>query len=84
MVEELIGTISDYFVKPSVAGIDLSGTVKVGDRIRITGHTTDIEMVVHSMQIEHQNVQEAGAGDSVGIEIPDRARRGDSVYKISE
>ncbi|MBI2866408.1 MAG: translation elongation factor-like protein [Chloroflexi bacterium] len=83
-VEELIGVISDFFARPVVAGIDLSGTLQVGDRIHIKGHTTDLEMVVESMQIHNQDVPEAHAGQAIGVKVPDRVRRGDKVYKVKE
>jgi len=84
MPEKVIGKVSDFFAKPVVAGIDLTGTLKVGDTIHITGHTTDIECDIDSMQINNVNVQKAKAGDSVGVKINDRVRRGDIVYKVTE
>jgi selenocysteine-specific translation elongation factor len=84
MPEEEVGKVSDFFARPVVAGIDLTGTVKVGDKIHIKGHTTDMELVVDSMQIDNVNVQEAGAGDSVGIKVADRVRRGDAIYKVTD
>jgi len=83
-VEEQIGVVSDFFARPVVAGIDLTGTLRLGDRIRIKGHTTDLELTVESMQIHNQNVQEATAGQAVGVKVPERVRRGDKVYKITE
>ena len=83
MPEERIGKVSDFFARPVVAGIELTGTVKLGDRIHIKGHTTDIEFTVDSMQINNVNVNEAKAGDSVGIKVSERVRGGDSVYKIT-
>ncbi len=63
MAEEVeVGRVSDYFARIGVAGIDLTGTLRVGDRIHIKGHTTDLEQVVESLQIERENVQEAGPG----------------------
>lgn len=82
MPEELIGEVTDFFSKPVVAGIHLTGTMKVGDNIHIKGHTTDLQMSVQSMQIHNQNVSEAKAGDDVGIKVSDRVRRGDKVYKV--
>ena len=82
MPEELVGTIMDFFARPVVAGIDLTGTLKVGDRIHITGHTTDMELAIESMQINNVNVSEAKAGDSVGIKVSERVRRGDTAYKV--
>ena len=82
MPEELIGHVSDFFSRPVVAGIDLRGSLKVGDKIKIKGHTTDLEFAVESMQIDNASVQEAAAGDSVGIKVPDRVRKGDAVYRV--
>jgi len=84
MPEEEVGKVSDFFARPVVAGIELTGTVKVGDKLHIKGHTTDIEMVVDSMQIDNVNVQEARAGDSVGIKVTDRVRRGDAIYRVTD
>jgi putative protease len=83
MPEEVVGTVMDFFARPVVAGIDMTGTLKVGDTIHIQGHTTDLELVVESMQIENADVIEAKPGDQVGIKVPDRVRRGDSVYKVT-
>jgi selenocysteine-specific translation elongation factor len=82
MPEEAVGKVSDFFSRPVVAGVEMIGTLKVGDKIHITGHTTDIEMVINSMQINNADVTDAKPGDSVGIKVPDRVRRGDTVYKV--
>ena len=83
MPEQEIGTVKDYFAKIGVAGIDLTGTLRVGDTIHIKGHTTDLEEMVESMQIEHEQVEEAKPGDAIGIKVPDRCRDGDTVYKVT-
>ncbi len=83
MPEEAVGKVSDFFAAPVVAGIELTATVNVGDKIHIKGHTTDIELTIESMQINNVNVQQAKAGDSIGIKIDERARRGDTVYKVT-
>jgi len=36
------------------------------------------------MQIDNVNVQEARAGDSVGIKVTDRVRRGDTIYRVTD
>ena len=46
MPEVEVGTVADFFARPVVAGIELPGSIKVGDRLHILGHTTDLEMVV--------------------------------------
>lgn len=82
MPEVEIGKVSDFFKKPVVAGIELTAPLKVGDKVHIKGHTTDQELTIQSMQIDNRDVKEAKAGDSVGIKISDRARQGDTVYKV--
>jgi selenocysteine-specific translation elongation factor len=84
MPEEMIGKVSDFFAHPVVAGIELTATLKVGDKIHIKGHTTDLEMTVDSMQINNANVAEAKAGDSIGVKVNDRVRSGDTVYKVAD
>jgi translation initiation factor IF-2 len=83
MAEEKIGVVSDFFAHINVAGIRLDAPLRVGDTIRIKGHTTDFEQTVDSMQIEHEQVEEAKAGESVGIKAKDRCRHGDEVFKIT-
>ena len=83
MPETEIGHVSDFFARPVVAGITLTGTLKVGDMIHIKGHTTDIELTVESMQINNVNVTEGKAGDAIGVKVPDRVRAGDHVYKVT-
>jgi translation elongation factor EF-Tu-like GTPase len=80
--EEEIGQVTDYFAKIGVAGIDLTGKLHVGDTIHVRGHTTDLEQVVDSMQIEREQVEEAGAGEKIGIKVGDRCRHGDRVYRV--
>ncbi len=83
MEEEKIGFVSNYFSKISVAAVEITdGTVSVGDTLHFLGHTTDFESRVHSMQIEHKSVTEAKKGDSVGVKVSEKLRRGDKVYKI--
>ncbi len=84
MPEEEVGKVSDYFAKIGVAAIDLTGTLSVGDTIHIKGHTTDFTQEVESIQIEHQNVEKANPGDSIGIKVKDRVRDNDIVYKVTE
>ena len=83
MEEREIGHISHYFGHISVAAIEVTeGTVSVGETLHFKGHTTDFEMKVESMQIEHESVSEVKAGDSIGIKVPEKVRIGDKVFKV--
>jgi putative protease len=79
---KLIGKVSHYFSKIGVAVIDLSDSLKVGDTIRISGGETDFTQTVESMQAEHQNIEEAKAGDSIGVKVAQKVREDYKVYKI--
>ncbi len=84
MAEIEIGVVTEFFARPVVAGIELSQSVESGDRIHILGHTTGIELIIDSMQVDNVNVNEAAAGQAIGIKVNDRVRRGDKVYKIAD
>lgn len=84
MPEQEIGRVSHYFNHIKVAALELTGELAVGDTIHIKGHTSDFTEVVDSMQIEHDNVENAGPGDSVGIKVPEKAHVHDTVYKVTE
>ncbi len=83
MEEKKIGEVIKYFGKIGVAAIRLSeGSLKVGDTIRIVGHTSDFTQPVDSMQIENMSAQEAGPGADIGIKVKERVREHDVVYKV--
>ena len=78
-----VGRVTHFFPRISVAVVELKAPLKVGDRIMIRGATTNLEQTVETMQIEHQSVQEAQPGQSIGLKVKDRVREKDVVYKIS-
>ena len=84
MAEEgkLIGKISHYFGNISVAVIDLSDTLKIGDTIRITGGETDFTQGVTSLEVDHKKVETAKKGDSVGFKVDQKVRDDYKVYKV--
>lgn len=84
MAEEgkLIGKISHYFGNIGVGVIELSDTLKAGETIRIVGGETDFEQTVDSMEVEHQKVETAKKGESVGLKVSQKVREGYKVYKI--
>lgn len=85
MPEEEVGIIVKFFAKPSVAAIEMKkGSIKKGDTLHFKGHTTDFTDVIHSMEVDNQPIEEAGAGDLVGIKVKERVRENDTVYKVLE
>jgi putative protease len=83
MAEEKIGEIVKFFAKPSVAAIKITaGELKVGDKIKLVGHTTNFEEVISSMEVNNQKVEKAVVGDYIGVKVSDRVRPGDEVFKV--
>jgi translation elongation factor EF-1alpha len=84
MPEAEVGAVTHYFDRPHVAIIKLAaGEVAVGDTIHIKGAHTDLTETVTSMEVEHAKIQVAKPGDEVGLQVADRVRTGDRVYKVT-
>jgi len=80
--EVFIGIVEDYFSHVGVLATTLKNSLDLSSRIHVRGHTTDIVHAVNSMQIEHNSVSSAVSGDSIGIKICQKVRKGDYIYKI--
>ena len=78
-----MGFVSNYYKNISVAAVEITnGSVSVGDTLHFLGRTTDFELTVDSLQIEHESVTEAKKGDGIGLKIPAKVRKKDKVYKV--
>ena len=83
MAEQLIGKVTHYFGKASVAAIKITeGELRVGDTIHIVGHTSDFTQRIESMQIEHAPIETAKVGDEIGVRVSEHAREHDDVYRV--
>jgi translation elongation factor EF-1alpha len=84
MGEQRVGTVTHYFGKPQVAIVDITaGELNVGDTIRVAGAHSNFTQEVGSMELEHAPVESANVGDSVGIQVSERAREHDEVYRVT-
>jgi putative protease len=81
MADFKVGKITHYYDKIGVAVIEVLGTVKVGDKIRIAG-SAEFEQEIGSMQIEHEQIQEAKKGQVIGLKVDQPAKKGDEVFKV--
>jgi translation initiation factor IF-2 len=84
MAEQKVGRVTHYWSKIGVAGIEITGgELRVGDTIRFKGHTTDLTERLDSMQVEHQPVAVARAGDAIAVKVTDHVRDHDDVFKVT-
>ncbi len=84
MEKKEIGKIAHFYSKINVAVVELTDSLKVGDKISIEGQDKAVEQTVNSMQIEHEQIQEAKAGQAIGLKVADRVHEGNKVYKVVE
>lgn len=82
MSEKEIGRVTNYFSKIGVAVIELTAPLKLGDEIQIKGGTRDFQQKVESMQVEHEPIEDAAAGQEIAIKLDQKARVNDKVYKV--
>lgn len=80
---DAIGRVTHYFSHLSVAAVTLSAPLKVGERIHIRGHTTDLVQDVGSLEVEHGQVESAAPGDDVAMKVDDHVRDNDLIYRES-
>ena len=74
--KKLVGKVTHYYSKISVAVIELTASLSVGDEISIEGETTNFTQPIESMQVMHKNIQEAKKGDAIGLKVKDKVREG--------
>ena len=85
MADVKVGVVKNYFAKPSVAAIEITeGELEVGDVVRFKGYTTDFQQEVKSIQEEKQTIEKAVKGQLVGVQVKERVREKDLVYKVTE
>jgi translation elongation factor EF-1alpha len=80
--ETTIGKITHYYSKIGVGIVELKDALKVGDKIKVHGNSTEFEQSVDSIQVDHNEVEEAKSGDVVGLKVNDKVREGDEVFKV--
>ena len=79
----MIGEVTHFYNRIGVAVLDLTESLQVGDQVHFLGRSTDFRQEVASMQIEHEAISEAGAGQEVAVKVERRVRRHDKVFKIT-
>ncbi len=83
MDEQLIGHVTHYFPQIEVAAIAVeNGELQINDTIRVIGHTSNFTQKVHSMEMDYAPVLAARPGDLVAVQVAERARVNDQVFRI--
>lgn len=77
-----LGNVTHYYDKIGVAVVDLVAPLHAGDAIKFSG-STDFSQTASSIQVEHEKVESAKKGDTVGLKVDQPVKPGDEIVKIS-
>lgn len=78
-----IGEVVHYFNDINVSVIKLDGDLAVGDTVTFIAPSGEelFEQEITSMEIDHEQVEEASAGDEVAVKVDEKAKEGVAVHK---
>ena len=77
-----LGDVTHFYGGISVAIIKCVEPIKVGQKVRMKGATTDFVCSIESIQYEHAPLEESKSGQEVGIKVSDKVREGDEVFFV--
>lgn len=78
----LLGKVKDYDPKSRRITLELETALTVGDVLRVKGRSTDLTQRAERLIAGGRSTQSALAGETVQLEVADRVRPGDAVYKV--
>lgn len=82
MASTKIGQVAHYYDKIGVAVLELTGSLRTGDKIKFVRGGEDLfEQTVSSMQLEHEELKEAKSGQAIGLKVDQPVKEGAEVYK---
>ena len=84
MSETPVGKVKHFFNKISVAVIELSAPVKVGDKLKFKHGGYEFEQIIESMQIEHKQIKSAKKGQAIGMKTQQPVHENTKVLKVEE
>jgi translation elongation factor EF-1alpha len=81
--EKLIGKVSHYFDRISVAAIKLEDKLKAGAEVHFIGHGADFTQVISSMQMNNEEIQMGAKGDEIGTKVDEKVKTGTEVRLVA-
>jgi putative protease len=80
-----IGAVTHYWPHANACAVQIEhGELRVGDTVHVRGHTTDYYQRVERIELEHRMVDVARTGDHIGLQVSQRVREGDEVFKLAK
>jgi hypothetical protein len=81
-MEKEIGVITHFYGNLNVAVVKLNSPLKKGDKIKITGHSTNLKQKVESMQIDHKAIDVANKDQEIGLKVEGNVKEKDLVFMV--
>lgn len=83
LADTKIGIVTHFYDKIGVAIIELQSGMKVGDKIKFVRGGEDLfEQIVESIQIEHEEIQNAKKGDIIGLKTKNNVKEGAEIFEV--
>ena len=79
-----IGRVTHYFDHIHVAVLNLTASLKLGDKIHIYGHSTDLTQRVASLEVDHHSVEWVKPGDDVALKVNGLVHPHDKIFRVVE
>ena len=79
-----VGEVTHYYDRISVAVIQLSGKLSIGDNVHFLGHGSDFIQEITSMQIEHEAIESADKGQEIAAKVIKPVKSHTSVFLLTE
>ena len=77
-----VGMVTHVYDKIKVVVVDLDADLSNGDKIKFVKNDEDLfEQEVSSMQVEHEKIESAKKGDTIGLKVEGDVKEGAEVYK---
>lgn len=80
-MEKEVGKITHWYDKLSVAVIKLSGSLKVGDKVKVKKGEEEFEETVSSIQLDHKDIATAKRDEEVAVKLSQKAKEGAVVFR---
>ena len=81
--EKEIGKVNHWYDKIGVAVVKLSGTLSVGDKVKVKKGEVEFEGEISSMQLDHEEIESGKKGKEVAVKISGGdAKDGSLIFKV--
>lgn len=80
----LVGKVTHYYDKIGVAIVKIvNQPLKLGNTVKFSGHDQEFTQKLTSIQLEHEQIDEAKPEMAVGIKTEKQVKENDQVFLLS-